>query len=69
MAKQKETQKTELEQIANPASELQAYFDAYPQIDEFYKTSDGQVFSDTNLRDNYLRTLDNKEFETFKRNA
>lgn len=44
------------------------YLDAYPNVDTFYRTTDGQVFLNDNLAVLHQRTLtgDNK-FKTFKR--
>jgi len=44
------------------------YLEAYPNVDTFYRTTDGQVFLNDNLAVLHQRTLtgDNK-FKTFKR--
>lgn len=47
---------------------MRPYFEAYPNVDTFYKTSDGQVFFEKNLAElNRTALKDTNPLQTFKR--
>lgn len=57
----------EVEVISNKDDSIKPYFEMYPDINTFFRTSDGQVFVNSNLRDLHLQSLEQKEFKTYKR--
>jgi hypothetical protein len=64
----KETEATAEEVETEQDDAIKPYLEAYPDVDTFYRTSDGQVFTDQNLGGLHARTLgsDNK-LQTIKR--